>query len=30
MIPWEEPGKTLVSLLRYVRPLAVSANGTDR
>jgi pimeloyl-ACP methyl ester carboxylesterase len=30
MIPWEEPGKTLVSLLRYVRPLAVSANGTRR
>ncbi len=23
MIPWEEPGKTLVSLLEYVRPLAV-------
>lgn len=23
MIPWEEPGKTLISLLRYVRPLAV-------
>lgn len=23
MIPWEEPGKTLVSLLQYVRPLAV-------
>jgi pimeloyl-ACP methyl ester carboxylesterase len=22
MIPWEEPGKVLVSLLRYVRPLA--------
>jgi pimeloyl-ACP methyl ester carboxylesterase len=22
MIPWEEPGKTLVSLLRHVRPLA--------
>lgn len=22
MIPWEEPGKTLVSLLKYVRPLA--------
>lgn len=22
MIPWEEPGKTLVSLLTYVRPLA--------
>ena len=30
MIPWEEPGKTLVSLLKYVRPLAVRANGTDR
>lgn len=25
MIPWEEPGKTLISLLKYVRPLAVSA-----
>lgn len=23
MIPWEEPGKTLVSLLEHVRPLAV-------
>lgn len=23
MVPWEEPGKTLVSLLQYVRPLAV-------
>ena len=23
MIPWEEPGRTLVSLLEYVRPLAV-------
>jgi pimeloyl-ACP methyl ester carboxylesterase len=23
MIPWEEPGKLLVSLLQYVRPLAV-------
>ena len=22
MMPWEEPGKTLVSLLEYVRPLA--------
>lgn len=22
MVPWEEPGKTLVSLLRHVRPLA--------
>jgi len=27
MIPWEEPGKTLVSLLQYVRPLAVDGNG---
>ena len=27
MIPWEEPGKTLVSLLTYVRPLAVEADG---
>ena len=26
MIPWEEPGKTLVSLLKYVRPLAEKAN----
>jgi pimeloyl-ACP methyl ester carboxylesterase len=25
MAPWEEPGKTLVSLLEYVRPLAVEA-----
>jgi hypothetical protein len=23
MAPWEEPGKTLVSLLEHVRPLAV-------
>lgn len=23
MLPWEEPGKTLMSLLEYVRPLAV-------
>ncbi|AXI04453.1 alpha/beta hydrolase [Aquirhabdus parva] len=23
MIPWEEPGKTLVSLLQYVRPLTI-------
>jgi hypothetical protein len=22
MMPWEEPGKVLVSLLNYVRPLA--------
>lgn len=29
MIPWEEPGKTLVSLLKYVRPSAVSADGAD-
>ena len=35
MIPWEEPGKTLVSLLRYVRPLATDPGtcpmdtGTD-
>ncbi|WP_036207117.1 alpha/beta hydrolase [Novilysobacter arseniciresistens] len=27
MMPWEEPGKTLVSLLRYVRPLAVPADA---
>jgi pimeloyl-ACP methyl ester carboxylesterase len=26
MIPWEEPGKTLQSLLKYVRPLAVPAD----
>jgi hypothetical protein len=25
MIPWEEPGKMLVSLLKYVRPLAEPA-----
>lgn len=25
MMPWEEPGKTLVSLLEHVRPLAVDA-----
>lgn len=25
LIPWEEPGKTLVSLLTYVRPLAAPA-----
>lgn len=28
MIPWEEPG-TLVSLLKYVRPLAVQADDAD-
>jgi pimeloyl-ACP methyl ester carboxylesterase len=27
MIPWEEPGKMLVSLIQYVRPLAVDAKG---
>lgn len=27
MMPWEEPGKTLLSLLRYVRPLAVPADA---
>ncbi|OFA05162.1 alpha/beta fold hydrolase [Duganella sp. HH101] len=26
MIPWEEPGKTLNSLLEYVRPLAIPAS----
>jgi pimeloyl-ACP methyl ester carboxylesterase len=26
MIPWEEPGKTLLSLLTYVRPLAVKGD----
>jgi hypothetical protein len=26
MSPWEESGKTLVSLLTYVRPLAVKAD----
>ena len=36
MIPWEEPGKVLVSLLQYVRPLAEppaaegAASGTGR
>lgn len=29
MIPWEEPGKTLVSLLRYVRPLAAGDSTPD-
>ncbi|MEO5623908.1 MAG: alpha/beta hydrolase [Dokdonella sp.] len=27
MIPWEEPGKTLVSLVQYVRPLASEPEG---
>jgi len=27
MIPWEEPGKALVSLLTYVRPLATESSG---
>lgn len=26
MIPWEEPGKVLLSLVQYVRPLAVSSD----
>lgn len=30
MMPWEEPGKTLVSLLQYVRPLAVDGNGEQK
>ncbi|GAB3335993.1 alpha/beta fold hydrolase [Marilutibacter aestuarii] len=29
MIPWEEPGKTLVSLLETVRPLAVDGGRGD-
>lgn len=29
MIPWEEPGKTLVSLLEHVRPLAVNEGGAE-
>jgi len=29
MVPWEEPGKLLVSLLKYVHPLAVDANGKE-
>lgn len=27
MVPWEEPGKMLVSLLEYVRPLAIGDGG---
>lgn len=27
MVPWEEPGKTLVSLLEHVRPLAIESAG---
>jgi len=27
MMPWEEPGKTLVSLLEYIRPRAVDATA---
>jgi len=30
MIPWEEPGKTLMSLVQYVRPLAGDANDAER
>lgn len=29
MSPWEEPGKLLVSLLRYVRPLATGGESAD-
>ncbi len=29
LMPWEEPGKTLVSLLRYVRPLASDAETSS-
>lgn len=29
MVPWEEPGKMLVSLIQYVRPLAVGAKGKE-
>ncbi|HLM52146.1 MAG TPA: hypothetical protein VK325_00790 [Pseudoxanthomonas sp.] len=28
MIPWEAPGRTLVSLIGHVRPLAVEAQAT--
>ncbi|MGB3393868.1 MAG: alpha/beta hydrolase [Stenotrophomonas sp.] len=30
MLPWEEPGKTLVSLLEHVRPLAVEGEADGR
>lgn len=30
MIPWEEPGKMLVSLLTYVRPLAVPKQASKK
>jgi hypothetical protein len=30
MIPWEEPGRTLVSLLEHVRPLAVDDGPVPR
>lgn len=30
MVPWEEPGRMLVSLLEHVRPLAVGAHATGR
>lgn len=29
MMPWEEPGRTLLSLLRYVRPLAVGEQTAE-
>ncbi|MCU6432971.1 alpha/beta hydrolase [Undibacterium sp. Jales W-56] len=30
MIPWEEPGKMLVSMLKYVRPLAASTDQDSK
>lgn len=30
MIPWEEPGRTLVNLLQHVRPLAVEGQTTQQ
>ncbi|GAA0708559.1 alpha/beta hydrolase [Dokdonella soli] len=30
MIPWEEPGKTVISLVQYVRPLVKDEEGAKR
>ncbi len=30
MVPWEEPGRTLVALLEHVRPLAMEEGGAAR
>jgi pimeloyl-ACP methyl ester carboxylesterase len=30
MIPWEEPGQTLISLVTHVRPLATGARESGR